>query len=166
MRWFERLAKYIARKGEMRQLFREGPNGEAILYMDRYYIFRSKYCELMLHNFHIGDRPDPHDHPWASGGVILAEGYREHTLNGVAEKRAGSWGFRGAKAFHWVELRPETGGKVWTLFFTAKRVREWGFLVNGEWVHFADYFKSNGTLPAQTLPAAYHGILSFKKLFG
>ena len=91
----------------------------------------------MLHNFHQGDRPDLHDHPWASGGVILAEGYREHTPKGVAEKRAGSCGFRGSKAFHWVELRPGTEGKVWSLFFTFKRVREWGFLVDGQWVHYS-----------------------------
>jgi len=157
MRWFEKLASYIEKNGGKRSLYREGPDGNPALYMDRYYIIKSRFCEVMLHNFHQGDRPDLHDHPWASGGVILAEGYREHTPKGVAEKHAGSWGFRGSKSFHWVELREGTEGKVWSLFFTFKRVREWGFLVDGEWLHFEEYFRRNGTLATQTKPEAYRG---------
>ena len=87
MRWFEKLAGYIEKRGGKRQLFRAGPDGKPVLYMERYYLVKSPICEIMLHNFHQGDRPDLHDHPWASGGVILAEGYREHTPKGVAEKR-------------------------------------------------------------------------------
>lgn len=157
MRWFERLAKYIEKNGGKRSLFREGDDGKPSLYMDRYYLVKTPFCEVMLHNFHQSDRPDLHDHPWASGGIILAEGYREHTEAGIAEKRAGSWGFRGSRAFHWVELRPGTEGKVWTLFFTLRRKREWGFLVNGEWLHFKEYFRRSGTLEVQSAPDKYVG---------
>jgi hypothetical protein len=162
--WFEKFAKFIEARGGKRSLYRESPDGQPVLYMDRYYIIKSRFCEVMLHNFHLGDRPDLHDHPWASGGVILAEGYREHTEKGVAEKRAGSWGFRGSKAFHWVELREGTEGKVWSLFFTLKRVREWGFLVDGEWMHSEEYFRRNGTLASQTKPDIYKGVFFPRKV--
>lgn len=164
MRWFEKLAQYIEKNGGKRSLYREGSDGKPALYMDRYYIFKSPFCEIMLHNFHLGDRPDLHDHPWASGGVILAEGYIEHTESGATEKRAGDWGFRGSRDFHWVELRPNTEGKVWTLFFTTRRVREWGFLVNNTWVHFEEYFRRNGTLSAQSKPEVYKGWLFPKRV--
>ena len=54
---------------------------------------------------------------------------------------------------------PGTAGDVWTLFGTFKRVRNWGFLVNKNWVPFDKYFASNGTLEAQTLPEQYSGII-------
>ena len=72
---------------------------------------------------------------------------------------AGDFTCRKAKAFHRVELIEGTAGDVWTLFGTFKRVRNWGFLVNKNWMSFDKYFASNGTLEAQSLPEQYSGIL-------
>jgi hypothetical protein len=45
------------------------------------------------------------------------------------------------------------------LFGTFKRVRNWGFLVNKNWMSFDKYFASNGTLEAQSLPEQYSGVI-------
>ena len=45
------------------------------------------------------------------------------------------------------------------MFGTFKRVRNWGFLVNKNWMPFDEYFASNGTLEAQTLPEQYSGVI-------
>jgi len=161
MQWFEKLANWIEQRGGKRELFRCGTDGKPSLYMERFYLVKSKYFELMLHRFHMSDAINVHDHPWASFGVILKNGYYEYI--GDNEKRvhrvAGNFTCRRARSFHRIELIEETVGDVWTLFGTFKRVRNWGFLVNKKWVPFNDYFKNNGTLAVQTLPEQYRGII-------
>lgn len=161
MLWFEKLASWIERRGGKRELYRKGSNGKPSLYMERFYLVKSKYLELMIHRFYMSDAKDVHDHPWASFGCILKNGYIEHLGNNEQSKRrvAGDISCRGAKAFHRVELIKGTEGEVWTLFGTLKRVRNWGFLVNKQWIPFEEYFQSNGTFEVQSMPEEYKGII-------
>jgi hypothetical protein len=164
MRWFEKFALYIEKNGGRRDLFRQGKNGMPELYMSRYYIVKTPIFEMMLHNFHASDLPEFHDHPSSSGGIILAEGYNEHTPNGMTEKRTGSIGYRNATSFHWVELRPGTKSKVWTLFFFFKRTRNWGFLVNNQWIPHRDYFKMRNTTTVESSEKQYVGWIFPRKV--
>ena len=109
----------------------------------------------------MSDAKDVHDHPWASFGCILKNGYIEHLGNNEQSKRrvAGDFSYRKAKAFHRVELIKGTEGDGWTLFGTFKRIRNWGFLVNKQWIPFEEYFKSNGTFEVQSMPEEYRGII-------
>ena len=70
MQWFEKLADWIARRGGKRELYRCGADGKPSLYMERFYLVKSKYFELMLHRFYMSDTVDVHDHPWASLGLF------------------------------------------------------------------------------------------------
>lgn len=46
------------------------------IYLRRWYLFKSKYFNIMLHNIRRSDDdPDPHDHPWGFVSVILRNGY-------------------------------------------------------------------------------------------
>ena len=161
MQWFEKLASWIERRGGKRELYRKGADGKPSLYMERFYLVKSKYLELMIHRFYMSDAKDVHDHPWASFGCILKNGYIEHLGNNEQSKRrvAGDFSYRGAEAFHRVELIKGTEGKVWTIFGTFKRSRDWGFLVNKQWTPFEEYFKSNGTFEVQSLPEEYKGVI-------
>ena len=161
MQWFEKLAGWIERRGGKRELFRRGVDGQPSLYMERFYLVKSKYFELMLHRFHMSDAVDVHDHPWTSFGCILKNGYIEHLGDNEKSVRrvAGNISYRNSKIFHRVELAKGTEGNVWTIFGTFKRVSDWGFLVDKTWVPFEKYFKSNGTLDVQTLPEQYHGLI-------
>jgi len=75
MQWFEKLANWIERRGGKRELFRQGADGEPSLYMERYYLVKSKYFELMIHRFHMSDAIDVHDQ---SLGIIW--GYSQKWL--------------------------------------------------------------------------------------
>jgi hypothetical protein len=109
----------------------------------------------------MSDTVDVHDHPWASFGIILKNGYLEHLGDNekCVSRDVGDFTCRKAKSFHRIQLLEGTAGDVWTLFGTFKRVRNWGFLVNKNWMPFDEYFASNGTLEAQTLPEQYSGII-------
>jgi len=159
--WYKKLANWIEKRNGMRELYRKGINGKPQLYLRRYYLIKSKYFELMLHQFFMSDAKDVHDHPWASFGCILETGYIEHLGDNqkYIRRLAGDFSYRSAKDFHRVELIKGTEGKVWTIFGTLKRTRNWGFLVNKEWVPFDEYFKANGTYEVQTLPEEYSGVI-------
>jgi hypothetical protein len=127
------------------------PENNEEVYMKRYYLFRSKYMSIFLHQFFSSDPDDIHDHPWDSFGIILTKGYNETiplstrltiqkgvevlepTGRQTFRRRPGFFKFRRAKDMHRIQLLPGTEGKVWTLFIRFKRTRPWGFWKNGTW---------------------------------
>jgi hypothetical protein len=70
----------------------------------------------------------------------LKLGYMEHFPDGtVVERKPFHPAVRAPRDFHWVELKSGTEGKVWTLFLTGPRVREWGFLTKMGWIQHENY---------------------------
>jgi len=153
---------WIEKRGGARMIYRpEYPGAEPSPYLERYYIIKSPFCELMIHRFHQGDRGDIHDHPWYSFGWILRHGYREHVKNtdgtvSVFERRRGNFGARNANAFHKVELRPGEAGKVLTLFGTGKRTRNWGFQTSNGWIDWETYSNKESNLIKNSEDQNYH----------
>ena len=97
---------------------------------------------IFLHQFMQSDEPVFHDHPWSYFTIILKGGYWEHTPEGKFWRGPGHFRFNRV-GYHWIEC-PEPG-KTWTLFFRGKKNREWGFFVEGEWVHLNIYIFSERT---------------------
>ena len=157
------VAAILTKMGCRRTIHRPGSDGKPQLYLERFYLWKSPNREVMLHRFYMSDRGDLHNHPWDSGGVILAGGYWEYipayellwgrTEEDVAFQRAHKfwrkpWHFgnRRASDYHKVELKPGTEGKVWTLFWTNKRVQSWGFHKVGEgFIPYREMFRRDGT---------------------
>lgn len=113
-------------------------------YLVRYYLFlkeRKRFpINIFLHNILVSDDDRAlHDHPWGFCSIILRGGYWEHTPKGRFWRKPGSIRFAGAKSLHRIELEPNTD--VWTIFITSKRVRDWGFIDNGEWVDHQTYLQ-------------------------
>lgn len=175
MKWYQKLAAFIERKGGKRTIVRPDFEGQASLYMNRFYIFKSPFCEIMLHQFFMSDRGDLHDHPWDSCGIILAGGYFEHV--GIKSKHTGKvthsvkmwrgpgyFGSRKADDFHKVELPNECIGKTWTLFITGKRNKQWGFLTSKGYLNFMDMFKLDGTANLQENNAQFSNGLFPRKV--
>jgi len=78
-----------------------------------------------------------HTHPWANLSILLKGGYREHTLRGARDMRAGDWRLRWTGSIaHRIEL---THGPCWTLFITGPRYQEWGFLCPQGFVRWQDF---------------------------
>jgi len=167
MPWFITFANWIAQRNGLRDIFRPGPNGPE-LYLRRYYIFKSPWLEVMLHQFFMGDVGPLHDHPWWSAGIILQNGYLEHVIergHGRAYRRLpGHIGHRGGKVLHKVELMPGAEGKVWTLFITGKRYRKWGFQTETGWISFQDMFEQDGTKSSNMLPDQFTNGLFPRKI--
>lgn len=125
-------------------------------YLERYYIFlkdRKKFpFNVFVHRFLKSDPDDVHDHPWPYATLILRGGYWEHvTCENQSRDKQGNmltnrtWRGPGhfrrchANTFHRIELEP--GVECWTLFMPGPQQREWGFDVQGRWVHSDEYLK-------------------------
>ena len=122
-------------------------------YLIRYYVFlkdRKLFpFNVFLHKFLKSDPDDVHDHPWPYATLILGGGYYEwipkfndkKEMIGEIRKWRGPGHFRISRpsSYHRIEL--QEGVTPWTLFMPGPQQREWGFLVNNQWIHNEQYLK-------------------------
>jgi hypothetical protein len=122
-------------------------------YLERYYVFlkdrKTFPFNVFIHKFLKSDPDDVHDHPWPYATLILKGGYYEWipVFNSLGSKIGEIAKWRGpghfrtcsANSYHRIELDPAV--ECWTMFMPGKQTREWGFLVNDEWVNNEQYFK-------------------------
>jgi hypothetical protein len=122
-------------------------------YLERYYIFlkdRKKFpFNAFIHKFLKSDPDEVHDHPWPYATLILKGGYWEWIpkFDNIGKKFGeyrvwrGPGHFRVCKStsYHRIELDPNI--TAWTLFMPGPQKREWGFLVNNNWVHNEQFLK-------------------------
>jgi len=110
-------------------------------YLTRYYLFLKDRkwfpFNIFLHKFHRSDPDDLHDHPWPFITFILKGGYWEHTPTGKHWRSAGTIRMASSDQLHRIELDPNID--VWTLFFVGPRLKEWGFIKEGQWVQHEKY---------------------------
>lgn len=112
-------------------------------YLVRYYLFikdRKWFpFNVFLHKFLQSDPDELHDHPWPYFTLILRGGYWETTPKGRFWRGPGHMRVSSPKSLHRVELEP--GVCAWSLFVPGPKLREWGFIVNGKWMHNEKYFE-------------------------
>lgn len=135
----EKITQWLERRGRARMIRRqEKSTGYWTDYLKRHYLIRTKWLGAFIHQFWSSDEDGVHDHPWNNITFILRGGFYEELADGqVLWRKPGYFHYRRAEEFHRIILKPGTEGKVWTLLFRFKRRRQWGFLVNKEWVHFS-----------------------------
>lgn len=100
------------------------------VYIWRLYILATPLFGIMLHRIFRPDRQrDLHDHPWNFLSFIFLGWYRENTPEGMRTRRWFNW--KRAEDRHSIT---EVGRvPVWTLVFTGRRRRTWGFWVPVKW---------------------------------
>lgn len=59
-----------------------GTGGPTDLYLRRYYVIKSKYLNVFIHQFFRSDRDDMHDHPWDFCTYLVRGAYTEKKWNG------------------------------------------------------------------------------------
>lgn len=142
---FDRLMAKFDRKRFVYDRVNDG------LYLTRYYVFlkeRSKFpFNIFLHRFHKSDDEVFHDHPWAYATFVLKGGYYEWVpefdRHGAKIGETRYWRGPGhfricrANSYHRIELKE--GVVPWTLFMPGPKQREWGFLVQDQWVPHYQY---------------------------
>jgi hypothetical protein len=146
MKWF---LNWLDRQGRKRVIMDRQNNKP---YLERYYVLfniRKHFpFNVFIHKFLKGDPDDVHDHPWPYATFILSGGYYEwvptfnpYTNEKVGETRhwRGPGHFRvcSPTSYHRIELKE--GVTAWTLFMPGPHRREWGFLVNNQWIHNEKY---------------------------
>ena len=123
-------------------------------YLERYYVFlrdRQRFpFNIFVHKFLKSDPDDVHDHPWSYFTLILRGGYYEwipefdssgKKIGEVQHWRGpGHFRFCRADSYHRIELDPKI--TAWTLFVPGPQQREWGFLVNDQWIEHQAYLES------------------------
>lgn len=125
-KWLLGFSDWLAQKGRWRQIERP----DLSVYLNRFYLFRTKLIGSYLHHL-LRDDPDGlHCHPWASLSIVLVGGYWEHYHDGTRAWRGpGSIRFRTARELHRLTLTDHSSS--WSLFIRFRRVRTWGFLPPG-----------------------------------
>lgn len=125
-------------------------------YLLRYYLVpRNPFLNVYLHKFLRSDDDRAlHDHPWHFLSLVLKGGYREHRegrpLTVRSYRQSGSFAFRKAGTLHRVELDTEFVRSAnhekpcWTLIVTGPKIRDWGFLCPGGWIHWKQFDAQNG----------------------
>ena len=132
-------------------------------YIHRWMLFSkrnplSQLFNVYLHRMmHDDDDRALHDHPYANISIILRGGYLETFFvvrpeEGAplppksmftAQRRPGHVIFRRAETAHMLALPPRVN-ESWSLFFTGRRKREWGFWTRtieglAAWVHWKEF---------------------------
>jgi len=144
---FKRLGRY--------RVIMDRENNEP--YLERYYLFLRDRTwfpfNVFLHKFLKSDPDHVHDHPWPYATVILRGGYWEWVpqfdANGykiceIAKwRRPGHFRICSADSYHRIELDPSV--VTWTLFVPGPKQRDWGFLVQNQWVQNEQYFQLRKT---------------------
>ncbi|MBX2848135.1 MAG: hypothetical protein KTR16_07445 [Acidiferrobacterales bacterium] len=112
-------------------------------YMQRWHLMRKPGVRnLYLHKY-MGSDDDRalHDHPWTSWSILLWGRLVEVTDKG--QKRI--WPFipkyRSATYSHRLILN---SNRALTLFYTGKKIREWGFHCPKGWVHWTEFTDEQG----------------------
>lgn len=120
-------------------------------YLVRWRILDTPWFNIWLHNIRRGDlQRENHSHPADFISIILAGGYTEPfhkeiddeeqtVYRGSLLSRRKSIAFRKADWFHRIVI-PE-GQSCWSLILMGPKYREWGFVVDGKWVHNEEYYK-------------------------
>lgn len=145
--WLERLLLKIRHLDIVNVV--EGPNGtkRLVLYMRRYFLFRSKWFGLNLGDIYLhqivrsDSDPAPHDHPFNFVSFLLRGRYEEvrySTIPGtrwsapcislrptVRTFKAGSILHRKRSDVHQIGMFPRE--TAWTLVFTSRSTGNWNF---------------------------------------
>lgn len=152
MQWCERTGRVMKITGSA------GPDD---VYLIRYYVVRSRYFNIFIHQFLRSDRDDLHDHPWNFVTYLVSGSYTENRFNPKTGKveatrrinapyddymqkvhlKQNTLVYRRATDQHQVvvdqDLKEKDKDKAaLTLFISGPTKREWGFIKEEESMFF------------------------------
>lgn len=127
------------------------------LHFRRWRILETPWFNIYIHGIYKEDEEAHlHDHPWNYLSIVLRGYFSERTLNYdvITDENKKEWKsrrieenvigpssfiYRKAESFH--KIQKLHSNAVFTLFFTGKRKREWGYDLSGNWVDHITYRK-------------------------
>lgn len=117
--------------------FGERLGGENCTYLRRWVLDFWLFSVRLHHWFSSDDQRHCHDHPWWYVTAVICGGYVDRSPAGNVILRAPAVAYRPATHRHtvWVPR-----GGCWTVMFTGRDWRSWGFWVKGKFVRRNKYF--------------------------
>ena len=117
------------------------------LYLRRLRIIQTPWFGVYIHEMQAEDDAHLHDHPWNFYSFILKGGYKEYFSERMDLTFTQSWIAREWPRWSGHYVRAVEGHRIvhlseiptYTLVFVGKRQRNWGFWVDGEWIHWENY---------------------------
>ncbi len=119
---------------------REIPHPKGGPYLRRFYLTPEwfPWFNVFVHQLFTPDPDrDLHDHPWDFWTFPLTGYYEVGRVEPVNYVLARSWHHRPAEYVHRITRLLHT--PTWTIMVTKKGRREWGFWVEGQWIHWRQY---------------------------
>ncbi len=135
------LTKWLDKRGSSRMIRRiDQDTGFEADYLKRFYILRTRWVSVFIHQFWMSDPDHAHDHPWDNITFILRGGYHETSADGTSVwRKRGYFRFRSGEVFHRLAIGPHSAGQGWTLFIHGRKKRKWGFLTPEGWLEASEY---------------------------
>lgn len=108
------------------------------LHFRRWRLLKTRWFDVYIHGIYKADKDKHlHDHPWNIWTMVLWGSYLEELPDSdYIYRRCFDMGYRGDKEFHKIR---SCFGPVYTLAIMGKKTKEWGYDVNGIWVHNEEY---------------------------
>lgn len=152
------LMQWCEKRGKVFKI--TGTAGPDDVYLIRYYVLKSRWCNIFIHQFLRSDRDDLHDHPWNFCTYLVSGSYTEkmrvyaHNSDGSylsyhddltrRTTESNRFVFRKATDQHQVivdqDLKEKDKDKAaLTLFISGPTKREWGFIKDNKWVEWREY---------------------------
>lgn len=114
---------------------------EGVLHFKRFAVVECKWFNIYIHTILKADEdPHLHDHPWDYVSLVLKGSFLEGSVDKNKDSVMtalvrGSISMQKAERFHKIVMLSLASKMVKTLFFTGPRRREWGYDVDGTWIH-------------------------------
>jgi hypothetical protein len=128
----------------LRRLFlvKEIKSKEGELHFQRWRLLQTPLGSVYIHRIFKADEDlHCHDHPWSFVGIILNGGYvaRKLCADGSSKYESSTVSINKSTAFHQITRMLKV--PTTTFVITGPRNREWGYSVDGEWIHHKEYRK-------------------------
>lgn len=110
------------------------------LHFRRWQILKTPWFSIWLHGIYAADEDKHlHNHPWDFKSMVLKGSYIEETQHGFITQKPLKFNSRNGNSFHKIHklLTPV----VYTIFFVTKQKRQWGYLVDGDFIDNETYRK-------------------------
>jgi hypothetical protein len=122
------------------KLIKEIRSKEGKLHFRRWQILKTPWFSIYIHGIYAADQDKHlHNHPWDYKSIVLKGSYIEETPTGLNTLEPGSYTNRDGSGYH--KIKELITPKVYTLFFVTPVKRDWGYLVNGEYMFHEEYRK-------------------------
>lgn len=122
----------------MFKLIKEIKSKTGDVHFKRWQILKTPFGSIWLHAIYKADTDKHlHNHPWDFTSVVLKGSYIEQTPLGNKRQHPGKINVRNGADYH--KILEMESPVVYTLFFTTKPKREWGYRVVGEFIDHLTY---------------------------